>query len=154
MTKEFLAEIARRFREAIIIAKRNGEFEQKDKMYNFPYGCCDDAADLFAHYLFHTYNITSIIVFGSYHDGNPSHNCSHAWLELDNIIIDLTGSQFKNESVLLNYNKELYIGPVDEFHMLFEVYRKEHSRGIDGLSSSCWDRMYGLYETIFHYINN
>ena len=35
--------VAASFRAAIIRAKKNCEFDRRDRMPNFPSGCCDDA---------------------------------------------------------------------------------------------------------------
>ena len=151
MTKEQLMDIATQFRQAIVTAKEDGAFDYKDRMSRFPRGCCDDTADLFAHYLYHKYRIISTRVDGSHYDGNPGNNCSHSWQEIDGLVIDLTGSQFKCDPVFLSYDKDVYVGPMDAFHRLFEVERQEPSRGIEDLGG-CWDRMRGLYETIIRYL--
>ena len=40
---------------------------------------------------------------------------SHAWAQLSNrVILDITGDQFKNRSVFLNYSTPVYIGRVDD----------------------------------------
>ena len=152
MTKKELTGIAVKFHHAIIAAKEDAAFAYKDRMSRFPEGCCDDTADLFTHYLYTKYGIVSTRIDASYHDGNPENNCSHSWQEIDDIVIDLTGSQFKNDRVFLNYNKEVYVGPIDAFHELFEIDRKERSRGIEDLSVDCWDRMYHLYDTIIRFL--
>ena len=40
------------FREAIVTARENRDFDRKDRMSNFPGGCCDDACDLLSCYLY------------------------------------------------------------------------------------------------------
>lgn len=152
MTTTQLVNIATQFRQAIVTAKEDHAFKINDRMNCFPRGCCDDTADLFAHYLYEKYGILSFRVDGSYHDGNPEHNCGHSWQEIDDLLIDLTGSQYCNDPVFLNYNRDVYVGPTDKFHELFEIERKMYSRGIEDLADSCWDRMYDLYKTITHYI--
>lgn len=121
-------------------------------MSGFPRGCCDDTADLFAHYLYQKYGIVSLRVDGSYHDGDPEHNCGHSWQEVEGLIIDLTGDQFKYDPVFLNYDQEVYIGSLDKFHALFEVEYREPSYGIESLGSDCWNRMRRLYNIIVEYI--
>lgn len=154
MTKKQLEVIAIRFRQAIVDAKRDEAFDHMDRMSKFPNGCCDDAADLFAHYLFHKFGIVSNRISGSYYDGNPVNNCSHSWLEIDGIVIDLTGSQFKYDPVFLNYDYDVYVGRMDKFHRLFEIEYKQPSRGIEDLGESCWDRMYCIYETVIQYLED
>lgn len=146
MKKEKLTDIAIKFHQAIVTAKKNRAFHYYDRMSRFPFGCCDDVADLFAHYLYHEYGIISLRVDGSYYDENSANNCSHSWQEIGDLIIDLTGSQFINDPVLLNYSKEVYVGSIDEFHMLFEIDNRKPSRGIEDLNERCWGRMNGLYK--------
>jgi hypothetical protein len=50
MKKQDIYNIALTYREAILRAKYNREFDRRDRMSNFPCGCCDDSCDLFAHY--------------------------------------------------------------------------------------------------------
>jgi len=45
------------FRTAIMKAKRDGAFDYRDRMHNFPHGCCDDSCDLFADYLLSVHGI-------------------------------------------------------------------------------------------------
>lgn len=58
--------IAEQFRCAIVSAKHNGEFDVRDRMHNFPGGCCDDACDLLAYYLRYEYGIQIIEKYLSY----------------------------------------------------------------------------------------
>ena len=51
MEENELYQIAFYFREAIIAAKTNGEFNFRDRMHRFPGGCCDDTCDLLGFYL-------------------------------------------------------------------------------------------------------
>ena len=44
--------VAVSFHAAILEAKYNREFDRRDRMSNFPYGCCDDSCDLLAYYLY------------------------------------------------------------------------------------------------------
>ena len=46
-----LYQIAFHFREAIVAAKTNGDFDFRDRMHRFPGGCCDDSCDLLGFYL-------------------------------------------------------------------------------------------------------
>ena len=45
--------IAKAFRAAIISARNDREFNYRDRMSNFPRGCCDDSCDLLTHLLAH-----------------------------------------------------------------------------------------------------
>lgn len=67
MTEAQLTNLATRFRQAIVTAKKKRAFLRNDRMSEFPRGCCDDTADLFSHYLYHEYGTVSIRIDGSYH---------------------------------------------------------------------------------------
>jgi len=152
MTKYQLRQEAASFRDAIVRAKRDRAFGRRDRMNEFPRGCCDDIADLFTHYLYHKYGVDSIRVDGDYYDGNFDNNCSHSWQEVGKSIVDITGDQFKYDPVFLNYDKSVYVGPMDDFHSLFDIKRAEYSCGIENLNIDSWDRMYELYNTILSYM--
>lgn len=59
---------ASNFRNAIETAKVEGKFEPKlykvERMNRFPFECCDDASDLFAHYLFTEFKLITERVDG------------------------------------------------------------------------------------------
>lgn len=91
MGENELYQIAFHFREAIVAAKRNREFDCRDRMHRFPDGCCDDTCDLFGFYLWENYRIHTNQRNGYY----EAEMTNHVWLSTDNrIIIDTTGDQF------------------------------------------------------------
>ncbi|MGD8190199.1 hypothetical protein ACQCN2_09470 [Brevibacillus ginsengisoli] len=63
------------------------EFPQSSFFENFPRGCCGDTSDLFAKFL-SSHGISTYYVWGLKSEQ------SHAWLEYEDIIIDLTADQF------------------------------------------------------------
>lgn len=154
MNQHDLYECACRFRKAIVAAKEDRRFNKDFRMRDFPNGCCDDASDLFAHYLFHEKDIESKYIRGAFYNGDPEYNCSHVWLEVAGYIVDLTGSQsqFRNDPVFLKYCRDTYVGVMDSFHELFEIDRVECRRGIENLGVDSWNRMYNLYDTIMEYM--
>lgn len=95
MEKKDIYKIALRFRRAIIAAKKERKFYHRDRMSNFPGGCCDDSSDLLAYYLLTEYNIPSRQRKGVYYTGDPNDTTNHAWLELDGeLFVDITADQF------------------------------------------------------------
>ena len=70
LSEEELHAIALNFREAIMAAKRAGRFTWRDRMHNFPGGCCDDSCDLLAYHLRKEYGIESVQRNGVYRDNN------------------------------------------------------------------------------------
>ena len=131
---------ANSFRDAIECARDNNEFSIRDRMSQFPRGCCDDASDLFAHFLWKEYHLCSIRVDGTYYADDPENNIWHTWLEVDGIVVDLTVDQFA-------IDKRIYVESADSFYMSFET-RKEKYVGFLSLGDGCWTRMKNLYDAI------
>lgn len=149
-----IEQMAYKFRAAIEDAKDNGEFYKLSPFDNFPRACCGDASDLLAEFLLEN-GIQPRYVCGTYRDDNPENYQSHAWLITErNIIVDITGDQFKYDRMFLNYNKPVYVGPMDKFHRLFEVRPCDISvhGGIKSLGSGSRKRMYMLYGIIKEYL--
>lgn len=95
MRNQDIYSIAVAFRTKILKAKHNRKFDRRDRMSNFPHGCCDDSCDLLSHYLHTTYGIYTEQRNGTYRDNNPDNTTNHAWLIMaDGIIIDITADQF------------------------------------------------------------
>lgn len=105
------------FRKAIVNALLNREFSRKDRMSNFPYGCCDDSCDLLGYYLYDQFQINTKHINGVYRDSIPEEITNHAWLLLDDIIIDITADQF---SSLIENNNGVYVGVENEFYQQLE----------------------------------
>jgi hypothetical protein len=142
---ENVEQLAIKFRDAIDLAKRNDEFANDVTFEKFPLGCCGDASDLLAQFLLENKIKTHYICgtrYGAFEDIQ-----SHAWLLTDNnIIIDITGDQFKYDNNFLNYDKFVYVGEMDDFHELFEVETRncyEHL-GINDLGAMYHSRLWGL----------
>ncbi|WP_300629046.1 hypothetical protein [uncultured Thomasclavelia sp.] len=105
------------FRKAIVNALLNREFSRKDRMSNFPYGCCDDSCDLLGYYLYDQFQINTKQINGVYRDSIPEEITNHVWLLLDDIIIDITADQF---SSLIENNNGVYVGVENEFYQQLE----------------------------------
>lgn len=134
------------FRTAIEKAQYAGEFGA-DYFGRFPRGCCGDASDMLAQYLVE-HGIRTKYIVGTYWDDENGDSQSHAWLLLnEETIIDITGDQFQYNPVFLNFNKQVYIGPMNAFHRLFEV-EPWGIRDLDRLD----DRQKDLYRKIIKHI--
>lgn len=105
------------FRKAIVNALLNREFSRKDRMSNFPYGCCDDYCDLLAYYLYDRFQINTNQINGVYRDSIPEEITNRAWLLLDDIIIDITADRF---SSLIENDNGVYVGVETKFYQLLE----------------------------------
>lgn len=146
--------LVNQFRDAIDVARDVGEFDKDFSFYNFPRGCCGDTSDLLAQFLFEK-GIRTYYVCGTYRDGSLENSQIHAWLLTGNqIIIDITGDQFRDNPLFFNYDKSVYVGKEDDFHKLFEVEDNgiHENNGLDTLGSMCQPRLKGLYRKIIKYI--
>ncbi len=115
MEREDLFDLAADFRKAIQTVKRNREFyNMRDRMNNFPSGCCDDSADLLGYHLLNKYRIPSKQGNGVYRDDDPYNTTNHAWIVFsDGTIIDITADQFPHFSKCPN---GIYIGKPNDFY--------------------------------------
>ena len=137
--------IAESFRKAIIEAKYNREFSSRDRMSNFPGGCCDDSYDLLAYYLHERYNIHTEQVNGVYRDNNPYNTTNHAWLLMNgNLIIDITGDQFK---YCAGFSEEVYVGKEIQFYNRLEEKKIYKNHDIEQN-----ERLWNDYQIILSYI--
>jgi len=140
--------LVNQFREAIDEARDAGEFNKDSSFGRFPRGCCGDASDLLAQFLLEN-DIKTYYVGGTYKDW------FHAWLITSNeIIIDITGDQFKYDPDFLKYDKPVYIGGKDAFHKLFIVEDRNvyENFGLKSLGDMCLPRLIELYEKITKFI--
>ncbi|MFR4284868.1 hypothetical protein [Enterococcus sp. DIV0098] len=126
MKNQDIYSVAVSFHAAILEAKYNREFDRRDRMSNFPYGCCDDSCDLLAYYLYTEYGINTKQGTGTYRDNDPNNTTSHAWLVMDNgTIIDITIKQLQFFS---KYDEGVYVGKENSFyknlerHQIYENY--------------------------------
>lgn len=147
MRNQDIYSIAATFRAAIIDANYDRKFKSKDRMSNFPMGCCDDSCDLLAYYLNSVYNIHTQQVIGTYRDNNPYNTTNHAWLAMDdNTIIDITGDQFK---FLTGFSDEVYVGKKNSFYLRLERERKQICDNIDITQNT---RLWNDYKIIMSYM--
>ena len=113
-----LRKVVEAFRNAIVLACKNGEFDRKDRMSNFPYGCCDDACDLLGYYLSKEFDLHTKQGNGLYDDGIFENRTNHAWLVFeDDTVIDITGTQFK---YCAGFSEEVYIDCENSFYKNLE----------------------------------
>lgn len=138
-------EIVAAFRSAISAAKYNDEFSSSDRMSRFPNGCCDDACDLLAYYLYKKYGVHTQQGNGVYDDGNFYNLTNHAWLIMDdNTIIDITGNQFES---CAGFAEKVYIGNENDFYRHLE--RKQIFENCDITQNK---RLWNDYLIIMRYL--
>lgn len=109
--------LAYKFRNAIDAAKKEGRFNRDQDFREFPKRCCGVASELLGRYL-SSYGYDVRHVGGTYrNDMQP-----HAWLEVDKqIIIDITGDQFKHHPEPLKNRVPVYVGKYKDYYDLFEI---------------------------------
>lgn len=147
---KLVEQLAYDFRKAIEKAKEMEEFKSDCVFRRFPHGCCGDTSYLLAEYLLEN-GIRTMYVCGTYAEGGFENMQSHAWLTTDDgDIVDITGDQFKDTSIFLNYNKSVYVGKMDDFHTLFEVEKRDvhEMLGLSRVSEFCYGRLKLLYNLI------
>lgn len=109
MTNESLVEIVERFRDAADeVVMADGAPEH---MLGFPRGCCGTMSDMLGEYL----NSLGIGVFLYVRAGRAK--ASHAWVELDGIVIDITSDQFQGRP-------RVYVGEADAWYKKWKVDAK------------------------------
>lgn len=146
MDENEIYNIAEKFRLAILDAKFDRRFHYRDRMSNFPRGCCDDASDLFAYYLMEKYNLYTKQGNGTYCDKNPYNSTNHAWLVLDRkIIIDITATQFMFCGA---FSKDIYVGKSFSFYKNLD--RVKIVKNYDITQS---ERLWNDYKIIMSYMS-
>lgn len=157
MNIEIIKALAIKFRDAADRAFEYGAFGQGYPFNNFPHECCDDMCDLFGQLLFEK-EVPIYKVHAIYRYDNWAHQYSHVWLALeDGTIIDLTGDQYKNDAIMLNYNIPCYIGKENRLYKLFP--REERNSypyyGIDNYGDEkTRKRLWKLYDIILGFYVN
>lgn len=146
------------FRNAIDAAKEDNKFLKHQLMGRFPHGCCGIVCCLLTKYLFDE-NICEKIdyVNGTYYydDGDSQ---AHTWLQLDDIIIDITGDQFEFHNIPLKNTNRVYVGKINEFYASFDVYItgvcdfRKHSYELNNDSHNKMLNEQQLFEIITEYI--
>jgi len=108
------------FRQALVRMDRD-EFVS---LANFPVGACGDAAPLLGHYLLDQGFGTWTYVNGERPQGNHGFE-SHAWIEQEGLIVDITADQFADIS-------DAVIVTTDQsWHSQFRVADATHPARID-----------------------
>lgn len=145
-----LSELVLSFRNAIENAINNNE-----NIFNnsFPAGCCGDASDLLSQFLIDN-DIGPIIYENrTYYSNNEDNGKAHTWLIVYNLVVDITGDQFKNLNTPLHNEIPVYIGPKNDFYNIFN-YEDGSYHYHNGLNAS-WSNYHELcdwYRIILKYI--
>lgn len=82
-------------------------------------------------------------------------NPPHAWLVIENdIVLDITGDQFKWYPEPLNLREPVYVGPYNKFHNAFEEQSRKDCGDfrIENIQYHSYMRLQELYDVICEYI--
>jgi hypothetical protein len=131
-----LGELARRFRGAL---ENCDQTKLPVGLQAFPSGACADASLLLAKYLQEKGEGKAEYVSGN--DGNQT----HAWLELDSIIIDITADQF-NRSI-----DPVIVSTNSTWHQRFED-RSRRTVSIDDYDAHTSTSLNAAYQELIHTI--
>lgn len=83
----------------------------------------------------------------TYYYGETSYdNQAHTWLEINpHLIVDITGDQFEDNPILMNYDIPVYVGDYNDFYELFEsTPNGEYELIEDHILSSKEKNMYNI----------
>ena len=148
MDIEKVTELATSFRKAI-----EDTIFSTHPMNNFPSGCCEEAASYLSEFLQEN-GFASEYYCGLHPRGEGMNPKRHAWVILEEgIVADITGDQFKNDSEHLYYDKPVYVGEMDEFHMLFSICKTRHAGGFDCYDEGKKTQLRKEYERIMENLN-
>ena len=142
MNIQQITQLAKKFREAILAFPRSAfPWNSSMGISKFPSGCCGDTSQTLATYIFAETGLICSYVHGQY-GGIEGELGSHAWLEIDGLVIDITADQFNKRGYDL---AEIYVGPRTEWYNSYETNIEE-----DGRHTSLKDKgsLDGVYATI------
>lgn len=117
-------------------------FERMDKsnlpvtFNSFPLGACGDTCEVLAELLRELGHGSSQYKAGRRENGN-----SHAWLEIDSVIIDITADQFDE------IPDPVYMGPSNFWYQSFEI-QQEHEAGYSRLDARSKAELAGVHSRV------
>ena len=114
-----LRRLAEEFRAAFVQARASFPEYLRDRTRLFPKNSCDHASALLGRYLQEQgYSPVQYAFSGSRGPAGPNREI-HAWLEVDNIILDITASQFPDQSEVVMATRD------PSWHSTFGGVRRE-----------------------------
>lgn len=151
-----IKELATKFRIAIESAKNDRRFISDQCFRNFPRGCCGITTELLARFLMDNGIKDKLTYIGGTYREYSLELPSHAWLKIENnIVVDITGDQFKYDPAPLNFCDAVYVGLYNDFYNLFEIDAEEIFNNYYLLDDSYVPNHLSrrkLYEIILEYI--
>lgn len=121
ISKDIIYDLSYRFRNAMNSAYKNGEFDNIVELQRFPRGSCGMASCFLGEYLMEN-GVSTRYINRTYYYGETSYDSqAHTWLEINaHLIVDITGDQFEDNPILMNYDIPVYVGDYTDFYELFE----------------------------------
>lgn len=97
-------EIQKEVIKARSVFEQHHEHISKTYFGNFPSGACGSSADMLAEYLIRKGAKNIEYVFGE------RNSVSHGWLEIEGLIVDITGDQFNDgvEGIYISFNRDFH----------------------------------------------
>lgn len=127
-------EIKREVRKARAIFEQHHDHISKICFGEFPFASCGSSADILAEYLIEKGAQNVEYVHGE-RDGS-----SHGWLEIEGLIIDITGDQF-DDGV-----EGVYISPNRYFHDQFAPLERNDKPGVNAFLRDSYNKFKVLME--------
>ncbi len=148
-------ELVVKFRLAIDEAKREGRFDRDQRFRNFPSGCCGITSELLAKFLYDNgYRKKITYVSATFYDLELE-NPPHTWLVVeDDIVLDITGDQFKWYPEPLRFEEPVYVGTYNKFYNAFDEELREDCGDcrIDNIQYRNLMSRQELYDVICEYV--
>ena len=138
-----IEELVVKFRMAIDEAKDESRFDKDQRFTNFPRGLFDNG-----------YRKKITYVSATFYDLELE-NPPHAWLVIeDDIVLDITGDQFRWYPEPLRFEEPVYVGPYNKFYNAFEEQLREECGDcrIDNIQYHSFMSRQELYDVICEYI--
>lgn len=129
---------------AILEQTHKHSFSSQTSLYvsDFPSGCCGDTSEVLSTLIFDKFGVIPRLVRG---ENSKLHEDfgSHVWLEVDNLIIDITLDQFNN----YGYDfPAVYVDEISDFHRSFTSVVE-----VDGRHTQ--SRYKSILNSIYHIVN-
>lgn len=140
MINKELYETASEFRAAILSIPKS-EFPWRTSMgakgSQFPNACCGDTSQVLLAYFRDKLGVKSIYILGE-NGGVNSEIVSHAWLEVDHLVVDITADQF-NEN---GYNFDgVYVGERTDWYRTFDIKADLYNKNLSDNLNKVYDRI-------------
>ena len=112
---------------------------------SFPHGACGDSSILLGTYLYTKTGVTFDYYSGERMNHDKNGKSSHAWLQCEGLIVDITGDQFDD------FQEKVYVGTTNEFFESFHG-KKENEALIYIYDTLTKKRLEAIYKILLQEI--